>query len=189
MSIPPTGDRSGALAAFGIQAGPNSGEEVPIRLPVVSIGRGSKNDLVLADDSVSTTHARLEYENGAWRLTDLESANGTFVESVRLAPQVPTPLSYGSTVRFGGTRLHFRGVEAADPDAARASYTPPPAATTVRERRTGFRLPVWLVVLLLVLIALTFFLFGWVWTDPVVVPPAQTVLLTADWTGAPPLGP
>jgi hypothetical protein len=171
MSITPTGDRSGALAAFGIQVGPQAGEEVPIRLPVVSVGRGRQNDVVLADDSVSTTHARLEFEDGHWRITDLESANGTYVEGVRLAPEVPTPLPYGSSVRFGGAKLHFRAVEGSDPDTARATYTPPPREQTIRERSSGLRIPVWLVALLLVLLVVAaLVVYGWVLVDP--APPA-----------------
>lgn len=154
MSITPRGDHSGALAAFGIQAGPHVGEEVPIRLPVVRIGRGGANDIVLEDDSVSATHARLEFEHGDWRITDLQSVNGTFVEGIKLAPEVQTPLPYGSTVRFGGVRLHFRPVEQADPEAARAEYTPPRAQTPIREQSSGFRFPVWLAVLVLILLVL-----------------------------------
>jgi hypothetical protein len=160
-SITPAGDRPGALAAFAVQMGPEVGGELPVLLPVVSIGKGKQNDIVLPDDSVSTTHARLEFQDGAWRLTDLNSTNGTYVESVRLAPQVPTPLPYGSSVRFGGARLHFRPVETADPEQARASYTPPPKQATIRERPTGLRIPVWLLILLVVLIALAILLFGW----------------------------
>jgi hypothetical protein len=177
MAITPAGDRSGVLAAFAVEAGPQPGGELPIHLPVVTIGRGSQNDLVLPDDSVSTTHARLEFQSGAWSITDLNSINGTFVESVRLAPQVPTPLPYGSTVRFGGARLHFRSVEAADPEAARAAYSPPPRQTTIRERPRGVRIPVWLVVLLLVLLVLGALLFAWIGTTPTPVPTAPAVSL------------
>jgi len=181
MEITPRGGEGPALAAFGVQVGPNAGEELPIRLPVVTVGRGRQNDLVLADDSVSTNHARLEYADGAWRITDLASANGTFVESVRLAPEVPTPLPYGSSVRFGGARLHFRAIEGADPDAARASYTPPSREPRVREARGGFRIPVYLLVLLLVLLALAALLvFGG--TPP--APPPQPVTPAAP-VGAP----
>jgi hypothetical protein len=182
MSITPTGDRSGALAALGIQVGPQAGEEVPIRLPVVSIGRGRQNDIVLVDDSVSTTHARLEFGAGAWRITDLNSVNGTYVEGIRLAPEVPTPLPYGSSVRFGGAKLHFRAVEAADPEAARASYTPPPRQSTLRERRSGMRIPVWLVVLLLVLVVISALLvYSWL-VEPAGMPtaPAVSLLLEVD---------
>lgn len=160
-TITPLGDTSGALATFGVQAGPLIGKDVPVRTPVAGIGRGTQNEIVIDDDSVSAAHARLEYDYGAWRLTDLGSTNGTFVESVKLAPQVPTPLPYGASVRFGGVRLHFREMEAANPDAARASYVAPEPEPTLREQRSGFRFPVWALVLLLVLAAIVAALFLW----------------------------
>lgn len=178
MSITPTGDRSDALAALGIQAGAQTGEEVPIRLPVAHIGSGSQNDVVVTDDSVSKAHARLEFTDGGWRLTDLNSTNGTFVEGIRLAPEVPAPLAYGVSIRLGGVPLHFRAVEAADPAAARAQYTPPPPPQRLADQRSGLRIPVWLFVLLLLLIALAVIFFGWIWTPtPQEVPPATAVVL------------
>ena len=160
MEITPLGDRSGALAAFGIQSGPQAGKEVPVRLPVVRIGRAAGNDVVIPDDSVSVNHALLEFERDAWRITDLESTNGTYVEGVRLAPQVPTPLGYGSSVRFGGIPLHFRAVETADPAAARAQYVAPERAPGIREAGSGGRrIPVWLVLLLLIMLAVAVVLF------------------------------
>ncbi len=177
MEITPLGDRSGALAAFGIQSGPQAGKEVPVRLPVVRIGRAAGNDVVIPDDSVSATHARLEFDQGAWRLTDLESTNGTYVEGVRLAPQVPTPLGYGSSVRFGGIPLHFRAVETADPAAARAEYVEPERAPGIREAGSGGRrIPVWLVLLLLVLLAVAVVLFTTFnpGEEPPSAPPAPT---------------
>jgi pSer/pThr/pTyr-binding forkhead associated (FHA) protein len=195
MSIIPTGDRSGALAALGVQVGPQAGEEVPIHLPVVTIGKGKQSDIVLPDDSISSTHARLEYDQGAWRITDLNSTNGTYVESVRLAPQVPTPLPFGASVRLGGVKLHFRAVETADPEAARAAYTPPPRETTIRERKDGFRLPVWLLLLLLVLVVLAALLvYGWLWTGPGAEPipasePVPAAPAPAPGTGTPTTAP
>ena len=160
MAITPREDHSGALAAFGVQVGPRTGEEIPIRAPVVRIGRSEQNEVVLPDDSVSHTHAKLEFENGAWRLTDLNSINGTSVEGTRLAPEVPTPLRYGSTVRFGGIPLLFSAVESADPEAARASYASPPPPKRLAEERAGVRLPVWLLLLILLLIVLAAVVFG-----------------------------
>ncbi len=154
MSITPLGESDGALATFGVLAGPLIGREVPVRAPVVGIGRGAQNDIVVDDDSVSASHARLEWDHGAWRITDLESVNGTYVESVRLAPHVPTPLGYGASVRLGGIRLQFREVTAADPASARAAYVEPEAEPTLRESRSGFRFPVWALVLLLVIAAI-----------------------------------
>jgi hypothetical protein len=168
MSITPLGEPDGALAVLGVLAGPLIGKEVPVRAPVVGIGRGAQNDIVIDDDSVSASHARLEWDHGAWRLTDLESVNGTYVESTRLAPHVPTPLSFGASVRFGGIRMQFREVEAADPESARASYVVPEPEPTLRESRTGFRFPVWALVLLLLIAAIVAAWFLW----PVVPGPA-----------------
>lgn len=174
-------DDSKALAALALQAGPRAGEELPVLAPVVTLGQGPQNGVVLADDSVSKTHARLAYEAGEWRITDLNSTNGTYVDGVRLAPEVPTPLPYGATVRLGGMALHFRAMEAADPEAARASYTPPPAATPLAQRSGGFRLPVWAFLLILILLgALLFFLIG----DSTGTAPASAAGLATPPVGA-----
>jgi class 3 adenylate cyclase len=46
--------------------------------PSLTIGRADQNDLVLRQPVVSRLHARIEYRNGRFVLTDL-SANGTYV--------------------------------------------------------------------------------------------------------------
>lgn len=172
MSETSQGGPAGALAVLGLIQGPRYGEELAIPAPVVVVGRAARCDVVIADDSVSATHARLEFDHGAWRITDLDSANGTSVEGVRLAAQVPTPLPYGSTVRLGGVKLQFRAVREADPAAARAEFVPPPPPKTLREESRGFRLPVWLVALVLVtLVVLGLVLSGVLFpTDPVPMP-------------------
>ena len=64
-------------------------------------------------------------------------------------------------MRFGGVRLEFRQVPAADPDAARATYTPPPIARPLAERGAGPRLPLWIfLVILVVLAAIAWFALG-----------------------------
>ena len=157
MPIARSEEPNAALAVLGYHAGPRAGEEIALRSPVLTIGQGSQNEVVLADDSISTRHARLEYDAGGWRLTDLGSTNGTYVDGVRLAPEISTPLLPGAVVRFGATTLVFQPVEAADPEAARAGYTVPPAARPLAERKGGFRVPVWLFLLLLVIAVLALF--------------------------------
>lgn len=148
MTITPTGDLEGALAAFGVQAGPQAGDEVPIRNRAVRIGRGPSNEVVIDDDSVSGSHARLDWDTGAraWRLTDLGSTNGTFVEGVRLAVHVPTPLPLGTSVRFGAVRLHFRAAYVEDlPSQATAASSPaaspvaPSAPASPAQRKAQLR--------------------------------------------------
>jgi hypothetical protein len=148
-------------------------EPIEIRAPVVRIGQGPQNDIVLADDTVSTNHARLEFSDGAWRLIDLESRNGTYVDGVRLAAGVPTPLLENAQVAFGAMKFGFAMHEGAAPEVATDAYPGEEERKPATVRRAGFRLPVWLVVLVLLFIALLTFLFVWFGGDPQPVGPAM----------------
>ncbi|HEX8695776.1 MAG TPA: FHA domain-containing protein [Longimicrobium sp.] len=167
--------QAGPLALFSVAAGPRYGEQIPVPQPVVVIGRGAGCDVVVDDDSVSAQHARLEFDLGAWRITDLGSTNGTAVEGVKLAPNVPTPLPYGTTVRLGGIKFNFEEVAGADPGSARESFAAPPPPATLKEERRGFRFPVWLAVLVLLLLAV----LAYVIVDLATPPPPEPVPVPA----------
>ncbi|HET6765012.1 MAG TPA: FHA domain-containing protein [Longimicrobiaceae bacterium] len=154
MSTSLQGGRPDALARFVFQGGPRYGQDLVVPSPVVTVGRGAQCDLVLPDDSVSVVHARLEYDAGGWRLTDLESTNGTTAEGVRLAPNIPTPVHAGMVVRFGGVPLLFREMEDVDLDQARAEYVPAAVPTTLKEERKGFRLPLWLLLVIVAVLVI-----------------------------------
>ena len=57
----------------------------------ITIGRATSNMLVLNDLQASRQHARLDFENGAWSIRDLNSRNGTFVNGRRVTLQVVHP--------------------------------------------------------------------------------------------------
>lgn len=59
----------------------------------VAIGREASNDIELADDRVSRHHAVIWAESGAWRLRDWNSANGSFIDHVRVAAPIDLPQS------------------------------------------------------------------------------------------------
>jgi len=65
---------------------------------VVSLGRGSENDIVIDSGSVSTHHAEMRRVVAGYELHDLGSTNGTKLDGVRY-PVVP--LYHGSTVYLG----------------------------------------------------------------------------------------
>lgn len=90
---------SAALASFLVRSGALKGQRLAVRTPVVNIGRADYNDLVFPDESVSTTHAKLQRREGVWVLVDLDSTNGTFVDGDQIKGEAA--LAPGSTVRFG----------------------------------------------------------------------------------------
>jgi Mg-chelatase subunit ChlD len=73
----------------------------------VSLGRGEDNDIVIPHSSVSRSHARLARRDGSFVLTDLNSTNGSYVNSEPV--QGSTVVNNGSEVRLGDIRfvLHF----------------------------------------------------------------------------------
>ena len=53
------------------------------------------------DAGVSRRHAILSHQNGVYRIEDLGSANGTFVNGRRLAPQSASVLAHGDELKCG----------------------------------------------------------------------------------------
>jgi pSer/pThr/pTyr-binding forkhead associated (FHA) protein len=104
----PTGGGGGGgapLASFLVRGGALKGQRLGVKTPVVNIGRADYNDLVLPDESVSTTHAKLQRREGVWVLVDLDSTNGTFIDGDQIKGEAP--LVPGATVRFGDVYLVF----------------------------------------------------------------------------------
>ena len=93
------------LGNFLVRAGALKGQRLSIKTPVVNIGRADYNDFVFPDESVSTTHAKLQRREGVWVLVDLDSTNGTFVDGERITGEAP--LAPGATVRFGDVSVVF----------------------------------------------------------------------------------
>ena len=70
------------------------------------IGRDPESVLHLADLRVSWHHARLARDGRNWRLEDLNSSNGTFVNGRRITRR---NLHEGDVIRIGGSQLQFDG--------------------------------------------------------------------------------
>ena len=125
-------------------AAPCAGGGFPSRWQTVNIGRADYNDLVIADPSVSTTHAKLQRKDDVWVLTDLGSTNGTFVEGEPVTGE--TALTPGTTLRFGDVAALFephdeprageKPVTVAAPKTPAAWAEPEEARPTEQPRRT-----------------------------------------------------
>ena len=68
----------------------------------VLIGRGPACELRIADTGASRRHAALELVDGAMRISDLGSTNGTWLDSVRVLEAFVQP---GQTIGIGATKL------------------------------------------------------------------------------------
>lgn len=85
--------------------------ECLLRSPVaVRIGRSQDCALVLPHASVSREHAELVPDAGGWRLRDLDSKNGSFVEGARVSER---ELGAVTWLRFGDVPCEFRKLDAA----------------------------------------------------------------------------
>jgi len=72
---------------------------------VVRVGRGTDNEIVLADDRVSRRHGQLTARQGTLVWTDLASSNGSQVNG---APAREIALGVGDVVRVGNSTLTIR---------------------------------------------------------------------------------
>jgi len=84
-----------------VQLGPEVGVIYPLTGDLVTIGRYSGNTIIIPDEQVSRHHARLTKEEGGYTIEDLDSSNGLFVNSVRVAH--PSLLASGDLVRLGNS--------------------------------------------------------------------------------------
>ncbi len=103
IAYPTAGAGSNRHAFLAVLAGPQSGEVFP--LPAgrsLLIGRRTDADVVLHDDGVSRRHATIEVDDRGARLEDLGSANGTFVDGVRIRE---ARLVDGTRIAVGGATL------------------------------------------------------------------------------------
>lgn len=151
------------LAAIEIMnEGPLKGTRFDIDVPLTHVGRGAHNDIVLADDSVSDSHAKIQKREAGWYVVDMGSTNGTYVGGQRISGEAA--LKGQSSVRFGKIRTTF--TPAAEPRDA-SGGTRVIAGLSVEQARKMSRevaaaepreaaksgLPAWVWVLVLVLVA------------------------------------
>ena len=95
---------------------PVSGQPIDVVRDQTVVGRDPSCEIAVADGSVSRRHARLEQRGGIWWVVDQGSANGTYLNSLRVAEQA---LKNGQELRFGA--LAFRVDLKEDPEATVAT--------------------------------------------------------------------
>ena len=157
----PTVDRRPVLAELELlNEGLTKGLRIEIRDALSNIGRGEQNEVVLAHDSVSTAHARLQRRDDGWYLADSGSTNGTFVSGVRLTGE--RRLEGTPDIRFGGVKVRFHAVAGAV-DAVPgmrpiSAMAPPRPVPQPPAERAGVPRWVWILLALVVVAGAVYYL-------------------------------
>jgi predicted component of type VI protein secretion system len=88
----------------------------------VTVGRALDNTIRMEDSTVSHHHAMFVLEGDGYRLRDLNSTNGTRVNSMRITE---TKLTNGDQVRMGSVEMRYEA------DIKKASQPLPPTQTGI----------------------------------------------------------
>lgn len=102
------------------QRGPGAGSRFLLDTDAVEAGRAETADIFLDDATVSRKHAVFELVGGTYRVRDVGSLNGTYVNRERIEA---TLLHDGDEVQIGKFRLTFYASTAASGPASGESVT------------------------------------------------------------------
>jgi serine/threonine protein kinase len=100
------------------------------------LGRSASCEITLPADGISRHHARLERTPNGWQISDLGSTNGTFLDEVKLQPNIAEPWGSEQTVRIGPFFLQLHG---GTPSAAKS--TSPLAAAAMPSSQPSAAMP------------------------------------------------
>jgi hypothetical protein len=84
--------------------GAGAPESVALGETAVVIGRGGSSDVRVADRSLSAEHCRFEPVDDGWKVVDMNSRNGTYVNDVLVKQRL---LADGDRIRLGRVQMTF----------------------------------------------------------------------------------
>lgn len=82
----------------------NGSATLPLRLPVINLGRRQDNQIVIDDPRVSRAHAQLRAIRGHYILFDLDSTGGTYINGVQIIQQALKP---GDVISLAGVQIIY----------------------------------------------------------------------------------
>ncbi|MBN1356214.1 FHA domain-containing protein [bacterium] len=88
-----------------VEEGAERGGTYHLSSKILTIGRGPANPIQIVDTSVSRQHAQLRFMEDHYIITDMNSRNGTFINTKRI--RQPTPLQNGDTVQIGNVVMLY----------------------------------------------------------------------------------
>lgn len=109
----------------------------PLDKPIVTIGRGAENDIVLDDELASRLHVKIDGREDHVVIRDARSRNGTFVHGVKVSE---ASLRVGESFSVAGTDFAIRDGDAAEFEAVAGVGT---ARAGIERRDAGQMRTVW----------------------------------------------
>ncbi|MHC4883764.1 MAG: ATPase, T2SS/T4P/T4SS family [Planctomycetota bacterium] len=101
-------------------------QRFPLKAQVIGIGNLPENQLVLTQVGVSRKHCELRWVNKEWRVLDLGSRNGTYIDGHRVNGEMP--IHAGQTIKINEYSLELeQQATAAQPAVAQPAAAPAPA--------------------------------------------------------------
>lgn len=97
-------DLKPVVAKLVFESGARAGEEMFLEAYEVTFGRSKKADIYLDDGRLSRLHSKIIRVGNGYRLVDLNSRNGTFVNGMRVLEH---PLTSFDTIQIGDTKIKF----------------------------------------------------------------------------------
>jgi pSer/pThr/pTyr-binding forkhead associated (FHA) protein len=91
-------------SALLVVRGPGAGSVFRLGLVVVTVGRSAGATVILDDISVSRRHAEIRPVPQGYRIADVGSLNGTYLNDTRVEE---APLAHGDEIQIGLFKLCF----------------------------------------------------------------------------------
>ncbi len=119
------------MARLIMRRGPRPGQVFELNRDIITIGSGTKNDIIILDNDVSREHCRLVRVLADYELEDLRSGRGTFVSGQRVtAGWVLKPGSFielGENITLEYDRGEFKNEQPSAPQPVFQSEAPDPS--------------------------------------------------------------
>lgn len=105
-----------------VVAGPLLGERYALGPAELKIGRSPSSEIRLEESGAAWDHCLLRPDDTGWRVVDLHTGGGTYVNGMRVREQTLEP---GDQINVGETIFAYRDSAAADRDAGAPAPTEP----------------------------------------------------------------
>ena len=109
------------MASLVIVEGEGKGRHLPLKLPIVSVGRDDQCTFQVVHDMISRKHlqVRLNAADQRHYAGDYRSANGVFVNDKRIV--LDTALADGDRIRIGPSTMVYLAAEHSEAEALTAA--------------------------------------------------------------------